>query len=312
MLNNNNFKTIIATILALLAFAANSVLARLALEVPDIDPGSFTTIRLISGAGMLLILVLILRPKQPTHAEVRYPIKTLYQRAMLFELEARGSWTSAFMLFIYAACFSFAYVVLDTATGALILFGAVQITMVIMSLFSGKKLHTSEWAGLVLAFIGFVYLIYPNLGSPTLYGFILMAIAGIGWGVYSVRGRDSLNPLLDTTFNFIRAVPFAGFFMILNLTHLNLSSDGVYYAVISGALTSGIGYAIWYIALKNLQLTTAAVVQLSVPIIAAIGGVAFVDEALTLRLIIATIIILGGILLVIFGRLSFKGKTSET
>lgn len=312
MLNTNSFKTIIATILALLAFAANSVLARLALETSAIDPGSFTTIRLISGAIMLLILVLILRPKQPENTEIRYPIKTLYQKAMLFELEARGSWTSAFMLFIYAACFSYAYMVLDTATGALILFGAVQITMIIMSLFSGKKLHTSEWAGLALAFIGFIYLIYPNLGSPTLYGFILMAIAGVGWGVYSVRGRNSLNPLLDTTFNFVRAVSFAGFFMIINLSNISLSLDGVYYAVISGALTSGIGYAIWYIALKHLQLTTAAVVQLSVPIIAAIGGVAFVGEALTLRLIIATIIILGGILLVIFGRSSFNVKTNET
>ncbi|PCI86415.1 MAG: EamA family transporter [Hyphomicrobiales bacterium] len=309
MLNNNSFKTLLTTILALLAFAANSVLARLALEVPDIDPGSFTTIRLISGAVMLSILVLILRPKQPPNTQIRYPIKTLYQKAMLFELEARGSWTSAFMLFLYAGCFSFAYVVLDTATGALILFGAVQITMIIMSLFSGKKLHTSEWAGLVLAFIGFIYLIYPNLGSPTLYGFILMSIAGIGWGVYSVRGRDSLNPLLDTTFNFIRAVPFAGFFSMLNLSNLSLGSDGIYYAIISGALTSGIGYAIWYVALKNLQLTTAAVVQLSVPIIAAIGGVMFVNESLTLRLIISTVIILGGILLVIFGRASFKIKT---
>ncbi|MBL1419657.1 MAG: DMT family transporter [Alphaproteobacteria bacterium] len=308
MLNNNSFKAILATILALIAFAANSVLARLALEVPDIDPGSFTTIRLISGAVMLFILVLILRPKQPLNTQIKYPIKTLYQKAMLFELEARGSWTSAFMLFLYASCFSFAYVVLDTATGALILFGAVQITMIIMSLFNGKKLHASEWAGLILAFLGFVYLIYPNLGSPTLYGFVLMAIAGIGWGVYSVRGRDSLNPLLDTTFNFIRAVPFAGFFSILNLSNLSLGSDGIYYAIISGALTSGIGYAIWYVALKNLQLTTAAVVQLSVPIIAAIGGVMFVNESLTLRLVISTIIILGGILLVIFGRASFKIK----
>lgn len=308
MLNNNYFKTILTTILALLAFAANSVLARLALETPDIDPGSFTTIRLISGAAMLLILVLILRPKQPLNTEIRYPIKTLYQQAMLFEVEARGSWTSALMLFLYAACFSFAYVVLDTATGALILFGAVQITMILMSLFSGKKLHNSEWAGLILAFIGFIYLIYPNLGSPTLYGFILMAIAGVAWGIYSVRGRDSLNPLLDTTFNFLRAVSFAGFFMILNLTHISLNADGVYYAVISGAITSGIGYAIWYIALKNLQLTTAAVVQLSVPIIAAIGGVLFVNESLTLRLIIATLMILGGILLVILNQFSNAKK----
>ena len=295
-------KTIIATILALIAFAANSVLARLALEAPIIDPASFTTVRLISGAVMLFILVFILRPKSPPQTEVRYPIKSLYQRALLFEVEARGSWTSAFMLFLYASCFSFAYIVLDTATGALILFGVVQITMIVMSLFSGKKLHFSEWAGLILAFVGFIYLIYPNLGSPSLYGFILMSVAGIGWGVYSVRGRDSLNPLIDTAFNFLRAVSFAGFLMVLNLAHISLSWQGLFYAAISGALTSGIGYAIWYAALKNLQLTTAAVVQLSVPVIAAIGGVLFVNESISLRLIIATIIILGGIVLVIFGR----------
>ena len=301
-------KTVITTILALVAFAANSVLARLAPEAPAIDPASFTTVRLISGAIMLFILVVAFNAKSPPQTQVRYPIKSLYQRALLFEVEARGSWTSAFMLFLYASCFSFAYVVLDTATGALILFGAVQITMIIISLFSGKKLHVSEWAGLILAFIGFIYLIFPNLGSPSFHGFILMSVAGIGWGFYSVKGRDSLNPLLDTAFNFLRAVSFAGFLMVLNLAHISLSRDGLFYAAISGALTSGIGYAIWYAALKDLQLTTAAVVQLSVPVIAAIGGVLFVGEGLSLRLIIASIIILGGILLVIFGRIFMVNK----
>lgn len=302
-------RTIIATILALIAFAANSILARLALKAPIIDPASFTLVRLVSGAIMLFILVHILRPKSPPQTEVKYPIKSLYQRALLFEAETRGSWTSAFVMFLYTSCFSFAYMVLDTATGALILFGAVQITMIIISLFSGKKLFVSEWAGLILAFIGFIYLVYPNLGSPTFYGFILMSIAGIGWGIYSVRGRDSRSPLLDTMFNFLRAVPFAGFLTLLNLAHINLSLEGLSYAIISGALTSGVGYAIWYAALKNLQLTTAAVVQLSVPIIAAIGGVLFVNEAITWRLIIATLMILGGILLVILNQFNQAKKS---
>lgn len=295
-------KTFSLTSLALIAFAANSVLARLALDNANIDPASFTFIRLVSGCIMLFILIFAIKPKLPKTGENKVPAQSLYEIAMLRETQVKGSWFSGLMLFLYAACFSFAYVILDTATGALILFGVVQITMIAISLFNGNKLHISEWAGIFLAFVGFIYLILPDIASPSLYGFMLMAVAGIAWGFYTVRGRDSQVPLVDTAFNFLRAASFGGFLLVINLGNVSPSWDGVIYAVISGAITSGIGYAIWYIALKQLQLTTAAVVQLSVPIIAAAGGVIFVAEPIGLRLSIASLLILGGILLVIFGR----------
>lgn len=299
-------KTFALTSLALIAFAANSVLARLALDNAAIDPASFTFLRLVSGTVILFFLIFTIKQKNATnHSQSLFQIATQPQKT------AKGSWFSGLMLFIYAACFSMAYVSLDTATGALILFGMVQITMVAISIFNGNKLHISEWAGIILAFFGFIYLILPNLGSPSLYGFMLMAAAGIAWGFYTVKGRGSHLPIADTAFNFLRATPFAFILLAYNFSNIAYSWQGIVYAVLSGAITSGIGYAIWYAALKHLQLTTAAVVQLSVPVIAAAGGVIFVAEPIGLRLTIASLLILGGIALVIFGRKIFRASKAK-
>ena len=209
------------------------------------------------------------------------------------------------MLFIYAVAFSFGYISLDTGTGALILFGAVQITMILASVISGNKLHISEWLGLTLAFTGFVYLIIPNLTTPSLMGFILMSISGVAWAFYTLLGRGSKNPLSDTSYNFLRTSPFILVLIIFGFSSAHFTSTGIILAVLSGAIASGIGYFIWYIALTGLSVTQGAVVQLFVPIIAAIGGVMFTSELVTLRLIESSGLVLGGILMVILGRYYF-------
>jgi drug/metabolite transporter (DMT)-like permease len=197
---------------------------------------------------------------------------------------------------------------LDTATGALILFGAVQTTMVLLTLFAGNKLHFAEWTGLVVSFFGFVYLTLPGLNTPSLAGFILMSVAGFAWGVYTLRGRSSTQPLSDTTFNFIRTLPLVVVVAIVTIQYSEMSAKGIVLASASGALASGIGYAVWYKALGGLSAVQAAVVQLLVPVIAAAGGVVFVSEVVSLRLIIASVLILGGIVIVIFGRNYFSSR----
>lgn len=299
-------KTSIATIIALLAFAANSVLTRLALEDASIDPSSFTILRLAAGSIMLFILIFTIRPKLPINPIRKHLHMSLYEMAMRHDSKVKGSWVSGFMLFLYAACFSFAYMILDTATGALILFAAVQISMIAISLFNGNRPKSLEWLGIGVAFVGFIYLILPDIGTPSLKGFVLMSVAGIAWGIYTLRGRKSAEPLTDTAFNFLRATSFSGFIFIANLSDLSISTQGFVLAIISGALTSGIGYAIWYIALRGLTLTTAAVVQLSVPVIAGIGGILFIAETPSSRLVVSCILILGGIFLVISNRQNKK------
>ena len=277
-------KTLLCTLLALLAFAANSVLSRLALSEGTIDAASFSAIRLVSGIVVLLIILNI----------------SSFNKAV--KPKAFGSWKAGLYLFVYAAAFSFAYLTLETATGALILFGAVQITMVLTGLVKGNKLHWSEWLGLLAAFAGFVYLVLPSIATPTLTGFVLMSIAGIAWGLYSLAGKNSRNALADTTYNFLRTLPFIILLLAVFADALVLSEQGVWLAVLSGAVASGLGYIIWYIAVAGLTNTQAAVVQLLVPIFAAMGGVLFAQEAITSRLIIASVFVLGGILMVIFGR----------
>jgi len=210
-----------------------------------------------------------------------------------------GSWSAAFMLFLYAGAFSFAYITLDTGTGALILFGAVQLTMIIAALVKGDRLGIIAWAGVVIAFAGFVYLVLPGVSTPSIVGLILMTIAGISWGFYTLMGKGSTNPLADTAFNFTRTIPFIIILTIFTISILELSVRGIILAVISGAIASGIGYTIWYTALRGLSSTQAAVVQLLVPVIAAIGGVIFISEAISLHLFIATFMILGGVALVL-------------
>ncbi|AWB59500.1 EamA family transporter [Colwellia sp. Arc7-D] len=280
-----------STVFALFAFAANSVLCRLALGTNAIDATSFTTIRLLSGIAILFVLIQLTRL-------IQKPTKDL-------KLQSKGSWLSAAMLFIYAVAFSFGYISLDTGTGALILFGAVQITMILSNVVSGNKLHLSEWLGLALAFTGFVYLIMPSVTTPSLTGFVLMSISGMAWAFYTLLGRKSKNALNDTAFNFLRTVPFIFILMVFSLDSLHVSSSGIMLAILSGAIASGVGYFVWYIALAGLSVTQAAVLQLFVPIIAALGGVIFTSELITVRLIESSALVLGGILMVILGRYYF-------
>ncbi len=272
-------RIIILTTLAMIAFAGNSLLCRAALKHTAIDAASFTSIRLISGALILWLVVNISRKTQT----------------------GRGNWLSALALFAYAAGFSFAYVSLPAATGALLLFGAVQATMIGHGIRVGERLHGLQLVGLVLALAGLVGLLLPGLFSaPPVTGSVLMLGAGVAWGIYSLRGKKiGGDPTRVTAGNFLRAVPVAAALSLLMMDRTSLDSAGVGYAVASGALASGIGYSIWYTALPVLKAAKAATVQLSVPVIAALGGIVFLGEPLTMRLIFSSVAILGGIALVI-------------
>ncbi len=278
------------TSLAMIAFAGNSLLCRVALKHTSIDAASFTTIRLISGAVMLWLIV---RMSRGTHT-------------------GKGNWLSAFALFIYAAGFSFAYVSLPTATGALLLFGAVQATMIGHGIWVGERLLRLQLIGLVLALAGLVGLLLPGLSAPPLFGSLLMLSAGVAWGVYSLRGKGAGDPTRVTAGNFLRAAPIAAALSLLMHDGASLDDAGFWYAVSSGALTSGIGYAIWYTALPTLKATNAATVQLSVPVIAALGGIVFLGESLTVRLVLASVAILGGIALVILEKKNATGLQQAT
>ncbi len=265
----------ILSVTALMAFASNSIICRFALRDGAIDASSFSVIRLLSGAVALwVILVLSGYRKKP---------------------EYDGSWTSAAMLFLYAFAFSFAYIELNAGIGALILFGAVQITMIFTGTIKGERPHPLQWGGLILALGGLVYLVSPGLTSPPINSSLLMAAAGIAWGVYSLRGRGNKHPVAVTTDNFIRTIPFVFIAGLIFFPQLHLTTSGFVWAVISGALTSGIGYIIWYAALRGLTSIRAAIIQLSVPVIAAFGGVMLLSESITFRLILSAILTLGGV-----------------
>jgi drug/metabolite transporter (DMT)-like permease len=280
--NDILIRTLIFTGFALIAFAANSVLCRLALGDKTIDASSFTIIRLLSGVIVLLAILKFNGTKNSS--------------------PTKGSWSASLMLFLYAATFSFAYITLDTGTGALILFGSVQITMILISLFSGNRLHITEWIGVSFSFMGFVYLVLPGVTTPSIIGFSLMTLAGMAWGIYTLKGQGSVNPLMDTTYNFARTIPFIIVLAFFTIQNAHISYKGFLLAVLSGSVASGIGYTIWYIALAGLSATQAAVVQLLVPVIAAFGGVVFVSETITFRLTLSAVMVLGGILMVVLGR----------
>ena len=278
-------RILILTSLAMLAFAGNSLLCRIALKHTGIDPASFTTIRLLSGAATLWLVV---RVRGGASA-------------------GGGNWLSALALFAYAAGFSFAYVSLPAATGALLLFGAVQATMIGHGLRTGERLGRMQLVGLMLAFAGLVGLLLPGLSAPPLAGSIFMLGAGLAWGIYSLRGKAAGDPLRVTAGNFLRAAPIAAALSVFMMNGTPLDQAGIGYAVLSGALASGIGYAIWYTALPALKATQASIVQLSVPVIAALGGIVFLGEVLTLRLVLASAAILGGIALVILEKPAMQG-----
>ncbi|MBO13393.1 MAG: EamA family transporter [Planctomycetaceae bacterium] len=270
-------RVLVLTSLAMVAFAGNSLLCRLALKDAQIDAASFTSIRLISGAAVLWLIV----------------------RARRQAMDGSGDWRSALALFAYAAGFSYAYVDLPAAIGALLLFGAVQVTMIGYGLSTGERLVLRQSTGLVLAFGGLVGLLLPGLSAPPPGGAALMLGAGIAWGVYSIRGKGAGDATSTTAGNFLRAAPLA---VGLNLAMLPTDRPetlGIACAVASGAVTSGIGYAIWYSAIRGLKATHAATVQLSVPVIAAAGGIVFLGEAISVRLVIASVAILGGVALVV-------------
>jgi drug/metabolite transporter (DMT)-like permease len=273
---------ILYTVLAMIAFASNSLLNRLALGRGTIDAVSYTTVRLVTGAVMLVLIATIQKHNGRT--------------------PMRGSWLSAALLFLYAITFSFAYLSLSAGTGALILFGSVQVTMILVALRSGERLAPPVWLGVILALGGLVYLVLPGLKAPSPIGTMLMSTAGIAWGFYSLRGRGSDTPLADTAGNFLYTVPFILFVRFAMWSGVQLSLDGVLLAALSGAIASGVGYVIWYAALHSLTATRAAIVQLSVPVLAAWGGVIFLAEDLSLRLVLAGTLILGGIALAVTSR----------
>jgi len=265
------------TLLAMIAFASNSLLCRAALKHTSIDAATFTFVRIFSGAAVLWVLI---KMRKVTSKE-------------------SGNWWSGLALFVYAAAFSFAYVDLAAGTGALLLFGAVQATMILWGFGKGERLDAIQIVGLLLAAAGLVVLLFPGLAAPPIGGSILMLAAGLAWGVYSLRGKSSRDAIAATAGNFLRAVPFAALVSVLMLPKMHLDSLGITYAVISGAITSGLGYVIWYAALAGLKAASAATVQLSVPVLAATGGILLLGEPITLRYMIASIAVLGGIFLVV-------------
>ena len=259
------------------AFAGNSLLCRLALKQTSIDAASFTFIRILSGAVALWFIV---NMRQGTRGRA-------------------GSWLSALALFAYAAAFSFAYLTLSAGTGALLLFGAVQATMISCGLRKGESLRVRQCLGLAFALGGLVVLLFPGLSAPPVSGSILMLAAGVAWGVYSLRGKTAGDPASATAGNFLRAVPLAAALSIAFLPWAQLDGAGIGYAILSGALASGVGYAVWYTALPGLKAASAATVQLSVPVLTAAGGIILLDESITLRFLFASVAVLGGIALVV-------------
>jgi len=266
------------TTIAMLAFAANSLLCRLALGAGLIDAASFTGVRVISGALMLGLIIL---PRYRLHGH------------------PKADWRAVLMLFAYMIFFSIAYLSLRAGTGALILFGAVQLTMFIVAVKSGETFSVLSWFGLALAIAGLVYLVSPGVTAPNPTGALLMTIAGVAWGFYSLLGRTAADPMESTAYNFILAVPLAIVASIIFINDFHLTMTGTALAVASGAVASGLGYFIWYAALCGLTAIRAATVQLSVPVIAAFGGVWLLDEDVTLRLVVSSIATLGGVAIVL-------------
>ncbi len=266
----------------MLAFAGNSILCRLALKITTIDAASFTAIRLVSASLMLWFILLLLGKGG----------------------KISGNWPSALALFFYAAGFSFAYINLQAGTGALLLFGSVQTSMIGFGLWRGENFNLLQIGGFLLAITGLVVLVFPGLSAPPIISSSLMVFAGVAWGIYSLRGRGAGDPTMMTAGNFIRTLPMATILELVASSQLQFDINGTLLAVASGAITSGIGYEIWYSALPSLKATQAATVQLSVPVLAAIGAVILIGEPMSLQLVLASLAILAGISLVIFNKQS--------
>ena len=278
--NHSPLRVALLATVAMVAFAGNSLLCRLALKGGTIDAATFTAVRLVSGA---LVLALIVRVRSGA-------------------LSKSGDWPSAAALFVYAAGFSWAYLQLTAATGALLLFGAVQVTMIAFGLWRGERLQAVQWLGFAAACAGLVEMLLPGLASPPLQASLCMVAAGLAWGVYSLRGRGQGDPTAVTAGNFWRAAVPALALCVFSWGAVPAEPAGIAYALASGALASGLGYSIWYTAIRSLSPATAASVQLTVPALAAVGAVLFLGEPITLRLAITSLVILGGVALVIRGK----------
>jgi len=301
----------------MIAFASNSLLCRAALKETKIDAASFTFIRIFSGAGALWLILQIRRRLRvertaspfveslATRDRVPSPQSSPKGSSGFFSLREKvgmigiGNWISALALFVYAAGFSFAYTTLSAGTGALLLFGAVQATMILWGLQKGERLSSIQVIGFAVAVTGLITLLFPGLSAPPLTGSILMLGAGLVWGIYSLRGKREKNPATATTGNFIRAVPFAASLSIIFIMRIHLDLAGITFGIISGAITSGLGYVIWYSVLPDLKAASAAIVQLSVPVLAATGGILLLGEPITMRYVLASLAVLGGIALVV-------------
>ncbi|ADE12011.1 DMT family transporter [Sideroxydans lithotrophicus] len=273
----NRIRLAAYTTLTMVAFAGNSLFCRMALKETGIDAASFTTVRLLAGAAMLWLLMYWQRQAPLQH----------------------GSWRSALALFVYAVALSFAYRTINAGAGALMLFGAVQVTMILFGFMAGERMAALQIAGFVAAMAGLVILVSPGVEAPSVLDSVLMLASGTAWGVYSLFGRGLPNPAAATAGNFLRAAPLTLVLSLLSLPWMNLDAHGMLYAVLSGALTSALGYVMWYRVLQHMHAMTASTVQLSAPVIAAAGGVLLLGEAFTRDLVIASLLILGGIWLVL-------------
>ncbi|GAA0813508.1 DMT family transporter [Colwellia asteriadis] len=289
-------RLIFLTLLSLLAFAANSVITRLALEQTAIDEASFIALRIGSGAIFLALFILFTKHKNTA-----------------VNLTHQGSWLGALSLFAYAVSFTYGYGLIAAGTGALILFGAVQVTMSVIGYYAGERLNKVQISGFILAIVGLAILMLPGLEAPSLLGASLMCLSGIAWSLYSHQGKGSTtspstSPAISTAANFIKAVPMVLLLWLCNYSAITLDTTGVIYALISGVVTSGMGYIVWYSVLPQLKSTQAAIVQLSVPVIVTLAGVFLLNEAITLRIVTATVAILSGTLLVLMFKKAPKQK----
>jgi drug/metabolite transporter (DMT)-like permease len=292
-------QTATLTLLSLAAFAANAVICRWALDNGWIDPITFTNLRLASGALMLFLVSLWMSPHRFSR-----PAKTTSTASA-----AGGSWRAAVALFIYALSFSYGYVAVSTATGALLLAVIVQLTMIGYALRAGERLHGLEWVGVALALMGLLYLVYPKLSGPSWWGLLMVVISAYTWALYTLYGRRSSAPLVDTAYNFYRTLPFVTLLALVSLPWLHWTPLGVALAVFSGAVTSGLGYIIWYSVLPRLSSSLASASQLLVPLIAALAAAALIGEAVTLHWLIAACLMLGGLGLVLSGRQRQRRRT---
>ncbi|MFA6698580.1 MAG: DMT family transporter [Thiomicrospira sp.] len=290
-------QTAILTLLSLGAFAANAVICRWALDSGWIDPISFTNLRLASGALMLFFVMLWLR-----YSPISRPANRLNPQPDTPSPASQGSWRAAIALFIYALTFSYGYVAVTTATGALLLAVIVQLTMIGYALRAGERLHSLEWLGVALALIGLLYLVYPKLSGPSWWGLLMVTLSAYTWALYTLYGRRSRAPLVDTAYNFYRTLPFVALLALVSLPWINASAVGVALALFSGAITSGLGYIVWYTVLPRLSSSLASASQLLVPLMAALAAAWLINEAITLHLVIAAALMLGGIALVLWGR----------